>query len=84
MKRLVPMFDNSGARYSIPEDRVDEFRADMGEVAEARRYRDKDGKHYTIPQDQDEAFRADMPDAVPVRSYTMADGTRRDFTMSEM
>ena len=40
MKRLVPMFDNSGARYSIPEDRVDEFRADMGEVAEARRYRD--------------------------------------------
>lgn len=84
MKRLVPMFDNSGARYSIPEDRVDEFRADMGEVAEARRYRDKDGRHYTIPQDQDEAFRTDMPDAVPVRSYTMADGTRRDFTMSEM
>ena len=84
MKRLVPMYDNSGARYSIPEDRVDEFRADMGEVAEARRYRGKDGQHYTIPQDQDEAFRADMPDAVPVRSYTMSDGSRRDFTMSEM
>ena len=84
MQRLIPMIDNSGVRYLIPEDRVDEFRADMGEVAEARRYRDKDGQHYTIPQDQDEAFRADMPDAVPVRSYTMADGTRRDFTMSEM
>lgn len=85
MQRLIPMIDNSGVRYSIPEDRVDEFRADMGENAsEGRRYRGKDGTHYTIPQDQDEAFRADMPDAVPVRTMQMSDGTKRDFTMSEM
>ena len=85
MQRLIPMIDNSGVRYSIPEDRVDEFRADMGESAsEGRRYRGKDGTHYTIPQDQDEAFRADMPDAVPVRTMQMSDGTKRDFTDAEM
>ncbi len=85
MQRLIPMIDNSGVRYSIPEDRVDEFRADMGENAsEGRRYRGKDGTHYTIPQDQDEAFRADMPDAVPVRTMQMSDGTKRDFTDAEM
>lgn len=85
MQRLIPMIDNSGVRYSIPEDRVDEFRADMGKNAsEGRRYRGKDGTHYTIPQDQDEAFRADMPDAVPVRTMQMSDGTKRDFTNAEM